>query len=298
MSIFIFNLPGGAAIPGVSDLAPFVPLGGYGIDPYGTSLYGDASPTIAIAAAYAIDTNTIRVILSSEPMHVDSFRAGDALNPATWSIIRNDTGAQFTILGIIGRSESTFDLHVLEALGSRFVSHTVTTTTLLSILGYLINGATAANLLGVVEQHDPLKASALEPYRDRDLRNPPFATGGLSGCLVFAADSDYQSEDRASLVKKCCMRRLGTKPNGFKHLGKDYGVGILEKEPIPGGSLSNLKATIERQLQLEPDVETVKANLLLDRSGVLLIQFNLIIAGNGAELNFGIKVHNQTLVEL
>lgn len=270
----------------------------FGLSPYGLSPFGSGSSSIGVLAAYAITTNGVRVILTAEPTHDDSFDDGDALNPDTWNVTNTANSTSLGILSVVQHDPTTYDLQLLDALGDQFATHVVGSSSLLSAFGLLITAPYSANFLGMVEENDPVRASAVSSYHDRDLRNPPFSTGGLSGALVIGSDADFENEDGPELVRKCVLRRWSTPRGGFKHLGNAYGVGILEKELIPGGNLLQTKAELESQALQEPDVKTCNVTLLLDRSNTLVIQSRIVMASTGAALDFGVTVRNGSLVEI
>src|SRR5579863_9846151 len=73
---------------------------------------------VAIESAFATTTNTVRVILSLEPLAQDPFETGDALNAATWTITDLTTGQVYTSVSVAQVDDVTFDVSVLEQIGS------------------------------------------------------------------------------------------------------------------------------------------------------------------------------------
>lgn len=271
-------------------------LGSYGLGAYG----GGGSGSLFVNASWPITTHSLRVQLSQEPRHLSAFGTGDALNVASWSVIKLVSGFQYTVIGAEMFDDTHVDLHVLEALGNFFETHRVTAIGLLSASGASASAPLSADILGTVETIDPLQAVALDRFLDRDLANPPLQSeiGGFSGTLQIGSDGDYETEAGIPLAKKLVIRRIATPRGAFPHL-PTYGIGILEKEPIPGsGNLVALRKEIESQILEEPDVEDVHAALLLDRSNVLFIQLRVRLAGNGATFDMQLTPANGQLVEL
>lgn len=255
----------------------------------------DSQP-ISASAGYATTTNTVRVILSDEPQHEDSFITGDALNPATW-LVTDARGNVYTPIAVTEVSAETFDVMLLNSLADQFTTHTIASSMLLGINGVPIAAPISITFLGCVSENDPLRASPINKYRDRDIRNPTFNAGGLSGTPIIGSDNDYENEDGADLARKCILRRLGTKKDSFKHL-KGYGLGVTEKEPMPGGELLKLKAEINGQVAQEPDLKSVDTVLMIDRNGVLTISIDVVLQSTGASVNVSAVVREGNLVEI
>lgn len=266
---------------------------------YGLGAFGGAASSLSVEAAWPISTHTVRVELSAEPKHVSAFDVGDALNPASWTVLKLVTGYQFTVIGAELHDATHVDVHVLEALGNHLETHRVTAVGLLANAGFPASNPLTADFLGTVQTIDPLQAVALDRFLDRDLANPPLqGDSGFSGTLQIGADGDYETESGIPLAKKLVIRRIATPRGAFPHLPR-YGIGILEKEPIQGsGNLVALRTEIESQLLEEPDIEDARAALMLDRSNVLFIQLRVRLAGNGATFDMQLSPANGQLVEL
>lgn len=271
----------------------------YGLGAYGLSPYGFGG-TLFVNAAWPVSTHTVRVELSQEPKHESAFVEGDALNPASWSVLKLVSGFQYTVIGAEMHDDTHVDVFLLEPLGNHLETHRVTAIDLVAANGSSASAPLSADFLGTVETIDPLQAVALDRFLDRDLANPPLQTeiGGFSGTLQIGSDGDYETEAGIPLAKKLVIRRLSTPRGGFPHL-PTYGIGIIEKEPILGsGNLVALRKDIESQILEEPDIEDASARLLLDRSNVLFIQLRVRLAGNGATFDMQLTPSNGQLVEL
>lgn len=279
--------------------------------------------SFAITGAWPTSTHTVHVELNEEPAHVDPFATGDALNPRSWSIVRADTGAAITVIGVtspdiailaqlalgplapalmIGPPHPPrvlrFDLQLLEPLGHHLVSHTLTTVGMVDPAGNPLDPS--FTFPGCVLTMDPVDSVTGDVFRDRDLANPPFQVGrqlGFNGTLVIGPDGDYETDAGLPLIRKLVLRRMGTRRGAFRHL-PTYGLGLIEKEPIPGaGDLVAFRKEIEEQAQQEPDVAAARARLSMDRSGVLVVQLELR-AQNGMTLNLRMGNRAGQMVEL
>jgi hypothetical protein len=246
-------------------------MAGYGQLSWGTSRYGvGPSGPFTLTAAAALDTHRVRVTLSRAAQAVSAALPGDALNPATWTVTRSDTGAVLTLLAVEGGAGSVFALVTLDPLAGYNVSHTVAATTLKAANGDLISTPSSATFQGLAE------AAVSQPAQGApgsvDLRNLPVPDPvHFGGTLVMTPGGDYDVETGTALVKKLILRRLFSAPGDFFHL-PDYGLGLRVKEPIAPGAMSRLKAEIERQVKLEPEVEQVRASLSLSTDGVLIVR--------------------------
>lgn len=81
---------------------------------------------------------------------------------------------------------------------------------------------------------------------------------------------DYDFDENPDLLKKLILRRLITSPGSFFHL-PNYGLGLQVKRPFSIQDLPVLKAQIEEQVKLEPEVDTVTSSLTMTNTGVLQI---------------------------
>ena len=285
-----------ASVDGMTD----EPLeGGWGGAAYGTSVYGAFAGSISLASAWAITTHAVRVNLTAEPAHVDQFAVGDALNVATWSIV-DASAAPRTVLGVTMHSTTAVEIQVLEPLGSHLVDLTVTAVGLVSATGLPATSPLSAAFVGVVQTIDPIDAVTADQFRDRDLANPPFQLErglGTAGTLVIGPDGDYDTEAGAPLIRKLLVRRLSTPRGSLRNL-PNYGVGIIEKEPVPcAADLIALRTEIESQALEEPDVAQARARLTMDRSGVLIVQLSAV-PKTGAAVTIRMGAAHGRLVEI
>jgi hypothetical protein len=255
---------------------------GFGIIPFGTGPFG-ATGTIAIASAWATTTHGVRVTLTDEAAHTDSFAPGDATNPLTWSVANLTTGDTLTVAAVSMVDDVTVDLALLEPLGDDLEMLSVVATGLVDVTGAPLSSPVSATFAGLVETIDPVDAVRVD-FRDRDLANPitQSARGfGIGGTLVIGDDGDFETESGARLLRKLVIRRMNTTRAAFRHL-PDYGCATLEKEPIAtGGDLVSYLREVERQAKQEPDAVDASARGSIDRNGVLIVQLAVTMRGGG-----------------
>jgi hypothetical protein len=264
----------------------------YGISPYGIGLYGGMVADLSISQAVAISTHVVQVTLTKQPQNILKSLPGDVLNPATWSITRGDTGQGFNILEITKVSETVWDIRTLESFASANVFHTVSSSVLLDTGGSVIDVPRSAQFRGLLDasKATPERRAATRNQAIRDYRNPPAPSGlnSLSGTLIIGTDGDYQLEDGQTLVRKLIYRRLTTIPGSFWHL-PNYGAGIRVKEPVPATGLIKLRAEIERQVKLEPEVERVRVSLRQSANS-LIITVRARLRPTGQQVTFPLQV--------
>jgi len=254
-----------------------MPILGYGLGSWGLGPWGSTPATVSLASVQVLDTNTVRVTLLGEARHGSGYILGDALDPRTWSLVRQDTGAAFTILAVRRVVDGVYDLRTLELLAEYRILHRVSTTALMSMSGAPLSPPTFLDFPGLAQADHHAGLHASRPG-DRDLAAPPTpglasgaSTESVGGALVITSGGDYAEEEGEALLRKLILRRLTTKKGEFKHL-PEYGLGLDEKEPVPLSDLALLKAEIEQQVMREPEVEDVNADLSLDTSsGVLYL---------------------------
>lgn len=263
----------------------------YGITPYGLGPYGAVEADLTIAHAVAVSTHVVRVFLTKEPQNISAGRTGDVFNPNTWNITRLDTGEGFTVLNVTKYDDTTWDIRVLEKFGSNNVVHNVASATLLDVGGSLIDSPRNSDFQGstAAAVHTPDRALARQRAGARDFNNPfgPIE-GSPGGTLIITSSGDYQLHGGADMVRKLIYRRLTTQLGAFWHL-PNYGVGLRVKEPIPTGDLISLRAEIERQCRLEPEIAAVKATVRQD-GNALTILVRASLQPDGQQVSLPIKI--------
>ncbi len=258
---------------------------GWGFDPYGTGVYGSTSAgSVSIARAVAVSTHEVDVEVTRLVQDNSPILPGDALNPATWSVVRQDTGAAFNIVSVTQVGTRVYRVLVLEALGPVSVVHTIASAKLLDMAAQLISSPRSADFLGLVDEQVSTLDAALASRRVqvRDYANAPVAASPFEGgTLQLDPGGDYKTETGVPLVKKLILRRLSSAPRDFFHL-PDYGIGLNVKGRIPTSDLVKLKGEIERQVLLEPEVETCDVRLLLMPENTLMVQVRGQVKKTGA----------------
>lgn len=263
-----------------------VPLpAGWGLSSFGLFSYGMGPPgSLYLVGAYPLSERTLRVFLSVKAKADSTIDAGDALNPKTWTVTRDDTGAQLLVLAVARVDDTTFDLYMLDKLQPSLIEHTVETTTLLAATGGLIVAPTDVPFVGC-----SYAAPARSPVALVDLRNVPNNETDIGGIYEVGSDGDYVTHSGAEFLKKLIIRRLVTLPGEFFFL-TEYGIGFRVKEPLPGNDLVQLAAAIELQLLKEPEFSKVGVGLALSGDNVLTIQVAAVLRRSNEQVVIPITV--------
>lgn len=239
-------------------------------------------PAITLISAAAQSTNRVRVVTSSEPKHSGISLQGDALNPRTWRVIRDDTGNDLPVGSVIMVNATTYDLVVGEPFGGVMILHYVTTYTLIAIDNTPMVDASWATFRGVVAADKTGSQGG-----SVDLLNAPVPGSDRLGGTFRVVSGDYARQSGADLYTKLILRRLLSQKRSFAHL-QDYGAGLKLKEPMPIGSISRLKAEIERQVRLEPETVDTRVSITLSTSGIELVTIQSTIQSQSAPVTIAL----------
>lgn len=112
-------------------------MSGYGLAPYGTGVYGYATPPPSLTAnvAWAVGDRTVRVRLLAEPQHTSSALYGDALNPNTWEV-REGLSVFYFVIAVTEVDAFTYDIRMFSPLPSYLTTLTLVSSDLLTVTGY------------------------------------------------------------------------------------------------------------------------------------------------------------------
>lgn len=254
-------------------------LSAWGITPHGLA----ASVPLSIVGAHARGELVVRVTLTRGARLTGADRTG-ALNPRTWTVLRNDTLAEFTVLSVrevpSAIPASVFELYLLQKLGPSGTDYTVKALLLTDENGWLASTPKTALFDGCQAAAETNQASRNAMV---DLAKPQLNDGQGGAVFTVGTSGDYDTESGVPLLRKLFLRRLTTNPGEFFHL-VNYGLGIALKEPLGSTRLTALKASVERQLQLEPEVDSVSVSVRLSADGVLQITLAAKLRATGGEV--------------
>jgi hypothetical protein len=229
-----------------------------------------------IAAAFSVGIRNVRVELALEPAHSTPTAQGDALNPASWSLQRQDTGEYLTVISVAQVALTVYDLATIEKLGDQFVSYLVT-----AALDGTYPSAPFAGLRSVEDSQPALMVAC--KAAQRDLACPPVPSDTMLGGTFVIAGGDYETVESVDLLKKLILRRLVTRPGEFAHL-PDYGIGLADKEPIK--STARLEKEIADQVGKEPEVDSAMVKVVVDAdNGIVSILIRVKMKTTGQQIN-------------
>jgi hypothetical protein len=290
----------------------------YGTGPWGTGGWGSSAapsppPPGVTFPVYAITTNDVLVIVPASLLARSSVLAGDSTNPSTWKIRRLDTNelvpiAFVTVIGttpaapppvilvpvlvmgppvLVPTYPTTVTIHTQLELPDQLIQLELTAPTLLDASGvpYDIGAPTFAGVTQFARSTPEIIAST-KTQGPRDLTNHP-VPASPSGTLIVKG-GDYTTETGTALLRKLVLRRLVARPGDFYHL-PGYGVGLRIKQPLPAGNLIGLQTEIKQQLQLEPDVASVKV-ALTQSTNLLFVKALVLTKKTGQQLEIGLPI--------
>jgi hypothetical protein len=252
---------------------------GWGSSEFGLSAWGvggAGSGSIYLEAALATTERTVQGRFTGNVRALSALGTGDALNPASWTVQRLDTLAYLTVLTVrVVLADNVFELYTLQKLGGPMVVHRLANVGILDFAGAPTVAPLTADFYG-------LEAFVSPPDQrgPRDLLNHPHSGTAISGVLRATSGGDYATHAGAEMVRKLVIRRLTTSPHSFFHLDKNYGLGIKDKQPLPVNDLTKLKVEVERQIEREPDVDSARASVSLNRQGILTITAQVKMKNN------------------
>lgn len=256
--------------------------------PFGGATFGGMAGAIAIAAAWATSTRTIVVTTSSPAAAVDSFNVGDALNPATWQVLRIDASISLTPILVRALAADAFEVTLLEDMGSAMVTHQIGSATLRSAPGALITAPYAAQFPGLTVSLDRVDLAKRRPML-RDFANP-YRGDGRTGTLVSAvltSGGNYVGEVDAAVTRKGIIRRITTERGSIRHL-PDFGIGLRSKQLLPaGGARDELRLEVEQQAKRQRGVVRVRASVDLFAGGI--VRIGVVARMVGAQLTVAVQ---------
>lgn len=246
----------------------------FGLTEWGLSVWG-ADTSLYLESAVALTTHAV-LVTASYPMRMSSpLGVGDALNPSTWAVYRDDNSYSWTVVGCARVSDRRIILYLRTALQSWNRTHVVRTTDLRSSSGALIVTPYELNFRGVLATTE-----INEPRVPFDLASTNVNAGGLRTTEA----GSYERVFGDDMIRKMALRRLTTMPGAYFHIpAADFGRDMKVKEPIRASSVLALKTSIELEMLKEPGVVGAKAAVSLN-NGLLEIRLKIQTDYNTVEV--------------
>jgi hypothetical protein len=269
-------------------------VSGYGYQAWGTSQWGGLSVgVIDFVRAFAAGDRIVLVELNYEPQHLGAQYPGDALNPASWTVVGPVRNAEGVVTGTSDRvvasveyvNPTTYRLITLFALGPATDTLTVSTVDLRNPVGAVQPDASIS--FDGCAQAPQLVA---QPGTTGDLRNiqPQVLDNQVSGTLQVGSDGDYQLGTVEETVRKLIIRRLTIPKGGFTWL-PDYGLDLPVKGLISPGQLPVIRDTIKNAVLREPEVVDCGVRVSLQGDGIVMVQIQARLR-SGTSVNVATRV--------
>ena len=269
-------------------------VSGYGYQAWGTSEWGGLSVgVIDFVRAFAAGDRIVLVELNYEPQHLGAQYPGDALNPASWTVVGPVRNAEGVITGTSDRvvasveyvNPTTYRLITLFPLGPATDTLTVSTVGLRNPVGAVQPDASIS--FDGCAQAPQLVA---QPGTTGDLRNiqPQVLDNQVSGTLQVGSDGDYQLGTVEETVRTLIIRRLTIPKGGFTWL-PDYGLDLPVKGLISPGQLPVIRDTIKANVLKEPEVVDAGVRVSLQGDGIVLVQIQARLR-SGTSVNVATRV--------
>lgn len=233
----------------------------YGLDAWGLDVWG-VDPTLRMESAVAATTHSVIVTTTTPTSQVSPIAPGDALNPRTWTVARDDDSVVFTPIGVLSLGDRRVQIFLRNSLQSWNREHKVGSTTLRSSMGHLVSSPYSLLFRGVLPTTAVNEPNVLFDLKTTDI---------IGGSLQTTEAGGYARIYGDDVIRKMIYRRLTTMPGSFFHIAPgDFGAGLKIKGILRASSLSALKARIQTEILKEPGVKEVNVGLTLG-NGVLSI---------------------------
>jgi len=269
-------------------------VSGYGYQAWGTSPFGGLTVGVVdFVRAFAAGDRIVLIELNYEPQHLGPQYPGDALNPASWTVIGPVRNAAGVITGTSDRvvasveyvNATTYRLITLFPLGPATDTLTVSTVGLRNPAGAVQPDASIS--FDGCAQAPQLVA---QPGTTGDLRNiqPQVLDNQVSGTLQVGSDGDYQLGTVEETVRKLIIRRLTIPLGGFTWL-PDYGLNLPVKGLVSPSQLPVIRDTIKNAVLREPEVVEVGVRVSLQGDGIVMVQVQARLR-TGTSVNVATRV--------
>lgn len=298
------TLTGGhAVVPG-----DYVSIGGWGDEAWGSDAWGGGGTSVAgfgFTNAVAVAENVIRLEFT-EPVYFSGYLdAPDASNPKRFTVqaIAGSVGYD----GDAARPVNAVQVQLAPVVSGygRFLDVYLDRPMSPYPAQYAVG---VSNVLVSANSKDPIDPASLlmvtfyglfrklipptleQALPSLDIANPQ--SGGLAandvqallGTYSVDETGDYGNDSGIPNLKKRILRRLMTRKGAFAHM-PDYGVGLVEegKQLNTGSTRERLRAECERQIMLEPDVDRVSVQIVVDSNIASLVRFIILVKTKAGE---------------
>ena len=245
--------------------------GPWGIDPWGVSPWG-AGTLVSVVRCAPLTTHSVYIQLAAPPVAESVIGVGDALNPASWFVQRDDLTKTWTVIGVRLISPAEYELRTRTALENVRRTHRAGSTVLRNPAGVMIEAPYYQTFLGVAADTNV----RLAPTGAYDLANQPAGLSDGGGTLVVLSGGNYARIQGPEFFKKLILRRLTTTPGSYFHIDKnDYGIGLKIKQPLRASNLIAFQTAVEQEMIKEPGISSCEASARLEPGGILFLSIKV-----------------------
>jgi hypothetical protein len=244
----------------------------------------------AFSAVRAVGARAVRVTFTREPLFLSPIGRYDAGNAQRWSVVRQDTQREISLLGVRSVPGDPFSVELLLSepfASSSLVVYEVTGSQIHDATGLTLVDPSSAEISGMPAIREVIE----RPRPLLDLYNPQVDRQALRGALQVGTDGDYVLEGGESLLRKLIVRRLLTVLDTYYHLaGSGYGAGLQVKNLIRPSDLVVLRTQLENEVAREPEVASARVALSLSAVGRLDISVALTLRTTGQQITLDVSV--------
>lgn len=248
-------------------------LGGFGAEWFGDPM-GGGGP-LQVVGARAITSQTVRVAVSEEPLHLSPAGLNDSLNPSNYTFSIDSgtatpplaigvgtTLVEGPVLGVPGGGPWGIDVHVDKALVQGII-YRVTLANIFSRAGGTLGAPYSAPLFGVA------KITIRRPLPRKvdltDVANDPFG-----GTFRIDDSGDLGIDSGIEGLRKRMLRRASTPTNAFSHL-PGYGVGLRLKKNFTPAQITSFRTDLRTQLLQEPEIADAAVTITQLSTGLVQV---------------------------
>lgn len=255
---------------------------------WGASGAGFTTP-YTVDQAYAPASNQVLVVMSKPVQFFSPLTPGDASDLRNWTLTLESTGAPVDIAAVqLGANTSTLIFTIFGDWPVMPQTYRITAANLIAADLTPLSDPKFALFTSL-----PIAQSA-DTTVLTDVYNAQSDPNTIGGALTVTQSGDYQLESGLVLLKKLITRRITTAEDEFYHLaGQGYGSGVPAKEFYTDADLVLLRSVIERQVLLEPEVESASVTLALGSDHVLTVSLKAKLRVTGQTLEFSTPLPSQ-----
>lgn len=261
-------------------------MSGWGSGGWGSSFWGLGSDPLSLLRVQPIRENVVRAEFSEAPLFNRILDAHDASNPQRWTItpIPGTVGSDElptrvvkpVAIAVFGGGGSQIDVTTDRPFSPFPARYILSVNNLIAASSgaLLASGATSLEFDGLFKVVPPPRRDLSIPSRDvanpqtfQALLDPLPNTSdpNLLGTIIPDDRGDYAFDEGNTNLKKRVLRRILSSKNRFAHL-PGYGVGLAAevKKLATAAKRSAIAAEAEKQIALEPDVQSVSVKIVGD----------------------------------